>query len=130
VPTHVTPVLHVGHGDEEELSQVSPRSSFPFPHVGAETGQSLSFALLQPAGQHPSAFTHAVCVPETAHFAVHVPWFCNVKSWHPCCGQAVGQFASHVSPGGSVTPFPQTAGQSLSFVLLQPFAQQPSPLMH
>jgi hypothetical protein len=40
-----------------------------------------------------------------------------------------GQFPSQVSPA-STTPLPQTGAQSVSFVALQPGAQQPSPPAH
>jgi hypothetical protein len=43
--------------------------------------------------------------------------------------QLVGQLASQ-SSGGSVTPFPHTAVQLLSFVALHPVGQQPSPPVH
>jgi hypothetical protein len=39
--------------------------------------------------------------------------------------QKLGQFPSHVS-GGSIVPLPHVAEQSLSFVEVQPSAQQPS----
>jgi hypothetical protein len=44
----------------------------------------------------------------------------------PSLAHMVGQFPSHVSLP-STTPFPQLAEQLLSFVALQPGAQQPSP---
>ena len=39
-------------------SQVSPASTTPFPHLGA---QSLSFVLSQEDGQQPSPELHSVC---------------------------------------------------------------------
>src|SRR5262245_38474790 len=84
--------------------------------------------MLQPAGQQPSPFLHLVSVPPFTHSAVHAaPEPCNVRSWHPTGGHAVGQLPSQVSPQAlSVTPLPQLQRQSLSLAVVQPDAQQAS----
>jgi hypothetical protein len=96
--------------------------------VGA---QSLSVVALHAGrGQQPSPFTHAVCWPETMHWAWQVPAFCSVRRLHAFCGHADGHCdaGSHSSPV-SCAPLPHTAGQSTSSVAavwLQPGGQQPS----
>jgi hypothetical protein len=109
-------------------SQSSPISSTPLPHTGE---QSLSFNELHAPGQHPSLFTHMVCVPVFTQAAVHVPAFANERSMQACCGQLIGHVdtGSQVSLGLSTMPLPHVAGQSTSRFagdVLQPGGQHPS----
>jgi hypothetical protein len=108
-------------------SQSSPISRTPFPQTGA---QSLSLSELQPLGQQPSAFLHAVSVPDVWHCAWHVPPLARVRNVHPTCGHDIGhdESGSHVSPRSTI-PLPHVAGQSTSRFegeVLHPGGQQPS----
>ncbi len=110
-------------------SHVSPDSTTELPQTGM---QSLSLLALQVDGQQPSPFTQVVTVDVATHLAVQaaaVPW--SARSWQPTGGQLVGQLApSQVSlQAGSVTPLPHWQAQSLSFAVVQPEAQQPSPFV-
>jgi hypothetical protein len=110
-------------------SQLSPGSTMPSPQRGA---QSLSLALLQPVGQQPSPFAHAVCTPSSTQLAVHVAAepssFFRMQPFH---GHVAGQCdgGSQVSPA-STAPLPQRGWQSLSTLALHAAGQQPSPLAH
>ncbi len=102
-------------------------SIWPLPQVQL---QSLSFAVVQPAGQQPSPDTQIVCAPSSTHFAVQlaaVP--VSLRFVQPIGAQEVGQLpgGSQLSPA-STTPLPQEATQSVSSLALQPAGQQPSPL--
>jgi hypothetical protein len=106
-------------------SQVSPVSTAPLPHV---TAHSLSLLLLQPGAQQPSPVTHVVMsvyVQTTLHWLVAPLRVSVVQTLLSL--QDAGQLPSQVSPDSTV-PLPQLTEHSLSFVLLQPGAQQPSPL--
>jgi len=131
-------------GHEE---QVSPDSQILFPQA---TEQSLSFAEVQPDGQHPSPPEHEV-IAACEHDAEHVPALLQEStvqgfpSLHPEFELQFGvtqlpaqqifpevqsqslEHELHVSPD-SQTPFPQLTEQSLSVTELQPEGQQPSPL--
>jgi hypothetical protein len=93
-------------------SHISPGSTTPFPQRGE---QSVSLMALQPVGQQPSPFMHAVCMPAATHAAWHVPAPVSVRSWQPCAGHAVGHIdsGSHVSPG-SRFPLPQAGDGSVT----------------
>jgi hypothetical protein len=111
-------------------SHFSPASITEFPHTGR---QSLSLLALHADGQHPSPFTHAATTVVFTHLAVQaaaVP--CSARCWHPTGGQLAGQLVpSQLSlHATSVTPLPHWQAQSLSFALVHPEAQQPSPLPH
>jgi hypothetical protein len=118
-----TQVLAVG----QLPSHVSPGSTTPLPHTGA---QSLSVVALHPVvGQQPSPFTHLVCVPVSTHAARHVPPFDSARSVHATCGHEVGQLPSQSSPA-STTPLPHTGVQLLSLRELQVLGQQLSSFTH
>jgi hypothetical protein len=99
-------------GQVEVGSQVSPGSFTPLPHL---TLQSLSLVVLQPGGQQSSPDMHIVCTRSFTHWALQVPAFTSLRSWHSLAGQAVGQElkGSQVSPL-SLTPLSQAAWQSAS----------------
>jgi len=108
-------------------SQVSPDSTTPLPH---RTVQLLSFVLLQPGAQQPSPFLHCV-MSLCPHWTLHdagVPLVVSIVQALLSL-QLAGQLPSQVSPD-STAPLPHRTVQSLSFVLLQPGAQQPSPPAH
>jgi hypothetical protein len=110
-------------------SHLSPDSTTEFPHAGV---QLLSLLALQVDGQQPSPFLHAVSTVVFTHLAVQaaaVPW--SARCWQPTGGQVVGQLApSQLSlHAGSVTPLPHWQAQSLSFAVVHPEAQQPSPFV-
>jgi hypothetical protein len=108
-------------------SHVSPASTTLLPQVDE---QSLSLPELHPDGQQPSPPVHAE-MGEWLHTASHVlaaPVSVSFVQLSPSEHEA-GQLPSHFSVP-STTPLPQTAVQSLSFVALQPGAQQPSPTVH
>jgi hypothetical protein len=108
-------------------SQVSPDSTAPLPHLGL---QSLSTLALHAAGQQPSPAVHAVCTVSSTHWAWQVPPLTRRRCWQPMAGQDVGQLVSgsQVSPQlDSTWPLPQVQLQSLSFAVVQPDGQQPSP---
>ena len=65
------------HFDGQFPSQSSVPSTTPLPHIAL---QSVSLALVQPAGQQPSPFTHIVCVPAAAQAAWQVPAPVSEKS--------------------------------------------------
>ena len=117
-----------GHVVGQSPSHSSLPSRTPLPHWAA---QSLSLVALHAGrGQQRSLFTHAVCCPETTHWAVHVPGFCSVRRSQAFCGHDDGHCdaGSHSSPV-SCRPLPQNAGQSTSTVaavMLHPGGQQPS----
>jgi len=114
-------------GQLEVGSQVSPLSTAPLLHFGM---QSLSLVALQPAGQQPSPFMHAVCILSSTHWAWQPPPFTSLRSWQPMDGQAVGQLdsGSQVSPQvDSTVPLPQVQLQSLSLAAVHPPGQQLSP---
>jgi hypothetical protein len=132
--SHVTPVQS---GVAGATSHVSAPSRTPLPQ---SAGQSESFVALhapRPApGQHPSRGMHAVMagkVQVTLHAPV-VPLFRSVvqtsPSLHTMLAHTGAPGATSQVSAASRTPFPHTAPQSLSFVALQPGAQQPSALMH
>ena len=100
-------------GQVEVGLQVSPGSFTPLPHL---TPQSLSLVLLQPGGQQSSPGMHVACKRSFTHWALQVPAFTSLRSWHSLAGQAVGQelSGSQVSPL-SLTPLSQAAWQSASF---------------
>jgi len=108
-------------------SQVSPGSTTPLPQKGE---QSLSVAVVHPAGQHPSPSLHSVIgwnVQVTLQLSGD-PVIMSIVQLLPSL-HSVGQLPSQVSPP-SMTPLPQLGEQSLSFSLLHPAGQQPSPLLH
>ena len=115
----------VGH--EDGGSQVSPDSTMPLPQTGPT--QSLSVAVTQPAGQHPSPSLHVV-ISTKEHDAVHddaSPLNTSVVQLFPS-SHDVG----HEDGGSQVSPaswilLPQVGEQSLSLLALQPAGQQPSP---
>jgi hypothetical protein len=55
-----------GHDAAQLPSHISPGSSTPFPQ---RARQSVSFTALQPVGQQPSPFLHAVCMPAATQAA-------------------------------------------------------------
>lgn len=110
-------------------SHFSPASTTEFPQTGV---QLLSLLALQVEGQQPSPFAQALITVVLTHLAVQaaaVP--CSARSWQPTAGQLVGQLApSQLSlQAASVTPLPHWQAQSLSFAVVQPEAQQPSPFV-
>jgi hypothetical protein len=116
----------VGH--VEAGSHVSPFSTTPLPHLGA---QSVSLMLLQPGAQQPSPLLQAVTAVKVQVALQLAALPASASVVHALLSlQLVGQLdaGSHVSPS-SITPFPHLAEQSVSLVELQPGAQQPSPLM-
>jgi hypothetical protein len=108
-------------------SHVSPFSTTPLPHLGL---QSPSLLALQPGAQQPSPLAHAT-MAAWLHCTLHlraVPDRVSVVQAFESL-QFAGQLPSHVSPFSTV-PLPHVAEQSVSFVLLQPLGQQPSPELH
>jgi hypothetical protein len=108
-------------------SHFSAPSTTPLPQ---RAPQSLSFMLLQVAGQQPSPWAQAVWVPPSVHRAVQsaaVPL--RTFLMQPAQGQVAGQLdvGSHDSPA-STTEFPHRAAQSSSLLALQVGGQHPSPL--
>jgi hypothetical protein len=75
VPTHAAEAV----SQAEIGSQVSPASSTLLLQAGL---QSLSMFALQPEGQHPSLFTHAVWVPAERQEAWQVPGLAKRKIPH------------------------------------------------
>ncbi len=110
-------------------SQVSPRSTTPFPQVAE---QLLSLLASQPPGQQPSplAQVEMVCRAHATLQLRALPVIMSIVHEFPSL-HVVGQVlcGSHVSPGSSA-PLPQLAEQSLSLLALQPGGQQPSPRRH
>jgi hypothetical protein len=107
-------------------SHVSPDSTTLLPQAGV---QLLSLFALQPGAQQPSPPVHVVIAgyeQTTLHVAA-APARTFVVHEFPS-SHVAGQLPSHVSPD-STTPLPHTAVQLLSFVWLQPGAQQPSPFV-
>jgi hypothetical protein len=107
---HALPSSHVAG---QFPSHVSPASTTLLPHAGV---QLLSLFALHPDGQHESPFVHAV-IAGYEHTTLHMPDE-PVRTFvvHAFMSSHVaGQVPSHVSPA-SMTPFPQTASQLLSFV--------------
>ena len=107
-------------------SQSSPVSSRELPHTG---WQSLSVTELQPGGQHPSLPVHAQ-IAELEHWKSQVASLpLDVSTVQALLSsQLVAQLPSQSSPA-STKLFWQTGSQSVSLRLLQPNAQQPSPLV-
>jgi hypothetical protein len=107
-------------------SHFSPASTIPSPQRGL---QSLSFPLLQVAGQQPSPFAQTLCTPSSTQVAVQAAAEpvrrLRMQAFQ---GQVAGQLegGSQVS-APSIAPLPQRAVQSLSTLALQPVGQQPSP---
>jgi hypothetical protein len=92
--------------------------------------QSLSFANVQPAGQHPSPDEHWVIWVSVQIAVQDAALPARLAVAHVDDGvHWLGQFPSHVSPA-STTPFPHVGEQSLSVSKVQPAAQHPSPLAH
>jgi hypothetical protein len=112
-------------GQDDTGSQVSPNSTTPLSHTGA---QSLSVLALHPAGQQLSPLIQAVIgVWQTAVQFAALP--SSVSSVHasPSSVQLVGQDAggSQVSPY-STAPLPQVTQQLMSLLALQLAGQHPS----
>jgi hypothetical protein len=85
---------------------------------------------LQPGAQQPSPFVQVV-IGGNEHCTLHIaaaPLRTFVVQAF-MSSHVAGQLPSHVS-GGSTTLLPQPTEQSLSFVELQPGAQQLSPFVH
>jgi len=107
-------------------SQLSPGSTWLSPQLAE---QSLSFPLLQPAGQQPSELAQVVTFwwmhwrLQLLAAPVRVSMVQALLS-----SQLAGQLPSQVSLG-STRPLPQLAEQSLSLAFVQPEGQQPSPLV-
>ena len=102
------------------------------PQTGSGASQSLSFAAVQPLGQQPSLFVHAL-IGGYEHIELHMaalPVSTSRVQALPSL-QLLGQvpMGSHVSPD-STTPFPHDGEQSLSEVALHPAGQHPSPPTH
>jgi hypothetical protein len=106
-------------------SHVSPGSTTALPQT---TGHSASLFRLQPGAQQPSPPVQAV-IAECVHTRLQAP----AEPVEPSVVQLLpspqeaGQLPSHVSPV-STAPLPHVTAQSLSLLLLQPGAQQPSPV--
>jgi hypothetical protein len=110
-------------------SQVSPVSTTPLPQ---DAEQSLSVPELHPAGQQPSPPLHwliDVWAQAASHLAMLPDTLSAVQALPSSQSFWVGQLPSHTSLG-STTPFPHPGSQSLSLPVLQPGAQQPSPVLH
>ncbi len=118
--------------DEIAVSHVSGGSTTPLPQVAEH---SASFNALQPGGQQPSPVAHAV-IGALLHAAAH-PEPTSLSRVHAIPslqpeGQAPGPDEIAVSQvsGGSTTPLPHEAEQSLSFTASHPDGQHPSPDAH
>ena len=102
-------VVRVGHARRHLVvqllggSQVSPASTTLLPQTG---WQSLSLVELQPDGQQPSLFAHAVCKLRRRTGRCRWRRARRDAAWQPTAVHAVGQFSRTVSPV-STTPFPQ-----------------------
>jgi hypothetical protein len=107
-------------------SQVSPLSTTLSPQNGE---QSLSLAVLQPAGQQPSPFLQVTIgwKVQAAEQLMALPVSVSVVQALPSL-HVEGQLPSQVSPLSTIE-LPQLAEQSLSLLWLQPAGQQPSPLL-
>jgi hypothetical protein len=124
----VTAVVRQSIAHPVHVSPCAP-AHVPSPHTAL---QSLSFACVQPDGQHMSPFVHIV-IAGYEHAAVHIAalpistlFVHAIMSLH-IVGQLDG--GSHRS-GVVTTPSPHVALQSLSLPIVQPGAQQPSPPLH
>ena len=134
LPLQTSIELHVSVHDTvlPHRSSMTPHSAPAWAQVRGMQAQSLSFAKVQPAGQHPSALMHAE-IGDAAHCALQVaalPVSTSLVHALPSLHE-VGQLPSHVSPA-SMVPLPQvtTGAQSLSRSFVQPAGQQPSPDVH
>ena len=108
-------------------SQTSPLSRVPLPQVGE---QSLSFASVQPGGQHPSPLPHWVTTEYTQLAVQFSPLPIKVSAVLALASsQLIGQSASQTSLI-SRRPLPQREEQSLSTEISQPAAQHPSLSTH
>jgi hypothetical protein len=126
--------MHAVHGHVvgqlEGGSHFSPASTAPLPHFGT---QSLSVLALQAGGQQPSPSVQALMSVSSTQRAWQVPPLTSRRVWHAMGGQLAGQllFGSQVSwQAASIRLLPQAHWQSVSFALVQPGGQQPSPEAH
>jgi hypothetical protein len=113
------------------VSHASVPERTPSPHVAV---QSLSVAMVAPAGQQPSPFI-GIVIGVNAHVAVHVPPFMSESDVHAimslhAVGHAPGMPAaiavSQVSPASTI-PLLHITAQSMSVALVAAGGQQPSP---
>jgi hypothetical protein len=132
---HAAPTLNVGAPlQSESLLLLQPEGQQRSPPLHAVTpvhdcGQSMSLAAVQPAAQQPSPVTQTriFCCVQLTLQPSRLPLMIPMVHRSPS-SQLVGQLPSQVSPGSTML-LPQLAEQSESFALVQPGAQQPSPLL-
>lgn len=126
--------VHDVSGGMQQPSPHTPTPASGLPHV-PPGGQSLSLAMLQPGGQQPSPFAHAVIVEwlhttlQVAGEPLRVSMVHALKSLQPIITSimqsGMAGVTSQVSPG-STTWLPHDAEQLESVALVHPDGQQPS----